>query len=51
MTIYIYLQDSELGHIRTIKLDTFIRIWFDFPNEYIKDKKEIILRRIMIIKK
>ncbi|MGV8171126.1 MAG: cysteine peptidase family C39 domain-containing protein [Candidatus Woesearchaeota archaeon] len=47
----IYLQDPELGHIRALTRKNFMTVWFDFDEEYIKSKKDIILRRIIIIKK
>ena len=45
----IYLQDPELGHQKTIPLLTFMRIWFDFPGDFLASKKELILRRIIVI--
>ncbi len=45
----IYLQDTELGGLRTIPLLTFKRIWFDFRGEFIKSKDDIIIRRIIVV--
>lgn len=47
----IYLQDPELGAIRTLDRQTFFRVWFDFPKSHIRTPKDIILRRIIIIEK
>ena len=45
----IYLQDPSLGHIRAIKISRFLRIWFTFPGRYIKNKDDLILRRMLVI--
>ena len=47
---FIYLQDPEIGKIRKIKRDDFMRVWFDFSGEYIK-VEELIVRQIIAIYK
>ncbi len=47
----IYLQDPELGTIRRINKNTFMKIWFDFQGEYMETAKNLILRRIIVIEK
>jgi predicted double-glycine peptidase len=47
----IYLQDPELGHLRTMDRTTFFRVWFDFDTEFIKTKNDLILRRMIVIYK
>ncbi|MEK7578177.1 MAG: cysteine peptidase family C39 domain-containing protein [Patescibacteria group bacterium] len=47
----IYLQDPEIGGIRKLPLKTFKRIWFDFPDAFIKSKNDLILRRMIVIQK
>jgi len=47
---YIYLQDPEIGKIRKLKRDDFMRVWFDFRGEYIKPE-ELIVRQIITIYK
>ena len=47
----IYLEDPSLGHRRALKLTTFKRLWFDFPNDYLKSKSELIIRRMIVIEK
>jgi predicted double-glycine peptidase len=47
----IYLQDPELGHQRAMRIDQFRRIWFDFPGEYIKTKKDLQLRKMLVLYK
>jgi hypothetical protein len=34
-----------------MKLTTFTRLWFDFPNDYLKSKRELIIRRMITIEK
>jgi ABC-type bacteriocin/lantibiotic exporter with double-glycine peptidase domain len=45
---FIYLQDPEIGKLRKIKLNDFMKVWFDFKGEYIKPD-EIIMRQIITI--
>ena len=45
----IYLEDPSLGHRRALKLSTFMRLWFDFPSNYLRSKDELIIRRMIII--
>ena len=45
----IYLQDPELGRVKKIDRKTFMRVWFDFEDEYLKNSKGLILRRIVVI--
>lgn len=45
----IYLQDPELGGLRTLDRETFFRIWFDFPENFLKTKDDLILRRMIVI--
>ena len=47
---FIYLQDPEIGKIRKIKRDDFMRVWFDFSGKYIK-AEELIVRQIIAIYK
>ncbi|HOF50408.1 MAG TPA: C39 family peptidase [Candidatus Colwellbacteria bacterium] len=48
---HIYLQDPEIGKIRKIKRDDFLKVWFDFKGEYMKSPKDLVLRTIIAIKK
>mgnify|MGYP001120390021 CR=1 FL=1 len=45
----IYLEDPGLGHRRAMKRTTFKRLWFDFPNEYLKSKNDLIIRRMIVV--
>ena len=47
---FIYLQDPEIGRIRKIKRNDFIRVWFDFKGNYLKPE-EFIVRQIIAIYK
>ncbi len=48
---YVYLQDPELGALRKIEKAVFLRVWFDFKGRVIGSKKDMILRRMIILKK
>ena len=45
----IYLEDPGLGHRRAMKRTTFKRLWFDFPDEYLKSKNDLIIRRMIVV--
>ena len=45
----IYLQDPELGRLRSLDIETFQRVWFDFPGDVIRSPKDIIIRRLIAI--
>ena len=47
---YIYLQDPEIGGIRKIAREDFMKVWFDFTGEYIKPD-ELIIRQLIAIYK
>lgn len=45
----IYLEDPELGHQRSLTRETFFRVWFDFPGDYLTSRDDLILRRIIVL--
>lgn len=47
---HIYLQDPEIGKLRKIKKDDFMKVWFDFKGRYIKTD-ELIIRQLIAIYK
>jgi len=47
---FIYLQDPEIGKIRKLKRDDFLKVWFDFEGKYIS-RKGLIIRSLIAIKK
>lgn len=47
----IYLQDPHLGHLRAMKINLFLRLWFTFPDKYIKTKDDLKLRRMLVLYK
>lgn len=47
---FIYLQDPELGAMRKIKREDFMRVWFDFKGDFLKTN-ELIIRQIIAIYK
>ena len=48
---YIYLQDPEIGKLRKITRDDFMKVWFDFAGEYITSWDDIIIRQLIAIYK
>ena len=47
----IYLQDPEIGKMRTLKRDDFMRVWFDFKSSQITSWDEMIIRQLIAIQK
>lgn len=47
----IYLQDPELGKMRIINREEFMRVWFDFTKERIESWDDMIIRQIIVIYK
>lgn len=45
----IYLQDPETAGIRKFGLEAFKRVWFDFPGKRLVSRKDLILRRMIVI--
>ena len=46
---YIYLQDPEIGGLRKLERDDFMRVWFDFKPAYITSGDDIIIRQLIAI--
>jgi len=47
--IYIYLQDPEIGGLRKLERDDFMRVWFDFKSAHINSWEDIIIRQIIAV--
>ena len=47
---FIYLQDPEIGGIRKIARDDFMKVWFDFKGAYLKIE-ELIMRQAIVVSK
>ena len=45
----IYLQDPEIARVRAMNLLTFKRLWFDFPHNHLRSKRDLIIRRLIAI--
>ena len=45
----IYLQDPEIGAMRTIRKDDFLRVWFDFKKDHITSWKDMIIRQLIAV--
>ena len=48
---YIYLQDPEIGAIRKLDRDDFLRVWFDFKASHITSWEDMIIRQLIAIYK
>jgi predicted double-glycine peptidase len=46
---YIYLQDPEIGRLRRLKRDNFMRVWFDFKPAYIISWNDMIIRQLIAV--
>ena len=40
----VYLQDPEIGRMRTVSRKQFYRVWFDFTTDWIEHKDNMVLR-------
>lgn len=45
---HIYLQDPEIGKIRELKREDFVKVWFDFSGEYMQPN-ELIIRQLIAV--
>lgn len=43
------LQDPEIGKLRQIARDDFLKVWFDFTGKYINSWDEMIIRQLIVI--
>lgn len=48
---FIYLQDPEIGKIRKLARDDFLRVWFDYRGEFLRSPKQMIIRRYIAVYK
>jgi len=46
---YIYLQDPEIGTLRKIAREDFLKVWFDFRGEQITSWEDMIVRQLIAI--
>lgn len=47
----IYFLDPEIGHVRAMQLKKFKQVWFDFAGEFLQSKDDLIIRRIIVLRK
>jgi predicted double-glycine peptidase len=45
----VVIMDPSLKGLRKMPIEKFLRVWFDFPGKFIKNSKDLILRRILVI--
>lgn len=46
---YIFLRDPKLKSVRKMDIETFKRVWFDFENDFLQSKDELIIRRMIVL--
>ena len=46
---YIYLQDPEIGGLRRLTREDFLKVWFDFTGSYIKSLDEMLIRPLIAV--
>ncbi len=45
----IFLQDPEIGRMRTIPKEDFIRVWFDFTSDHIEKWEDMVIRQMIAV--
>lgn len=45
----IYLQDPEIGKLRTIARDDFLCVWFDFKSDHITSWDDMVIRQLIAV--
>lgn len=48
---FIYLQDPEIGGVRKLEREDFIRVWFDFKSDHIEKWGDMVIRQLVAIYK
>jgi ABC-type bacteriocin/lantibiotic exporter with double-glycine peptidase domain len=46
---WIYLVDPEFGRRRRLSRPEFRRVWFDYEGEYVRSRKDMIIRQIIVV--
>ena len=46
---FVYLQDPDIADIRKIELIAFERIWFGFDTDIMRTRRDLVLRRMIVI--
>lgn len=46
---HIYLQDPEIGKVRTLDRDDFMRVWFDFKPAHISSWEDMVIRQLIAV--
>ena len=46
---HIYLQDPEIGGLRKLERDDFMRVWFDFKPAHINFWNDMIIRQLIAV--
>jgi ABC-type bacteriocin/lantibiotic exporter with double-glycine peptidase domain len=48
---FIYLQDPEIGKLRKLARNDFLKVWFDFTGEFLESPKQMIIRQLIAVYK
>lgn len=48
---FIYLQDPEIGKIRKLARDDFLRVWFDYSGKFLRLPKQMIIRQCIAVRR
>lgn len=46
---HITLADPEMGKTRRLDRNTFFRVWFDFPEAYLRTKNDLHIRHLIAV--
>ena len=46
---HIFLQDPEIGELRTLNRDDFMSVWFDFKKDHITSWEDMIIRQLIVV--
>jgi len=46
---HIYLQDPEIGRMRKLKRQDFLKVWFDYLGDYLKSPKQLVIREMIAV--
>ena len=46
---HIYFQDPEIGRLRKLSRDDFLRVWFDFKSDHITSWDDMVVRQLIAV--
>lgn len=45
----VIMMDPELGRTRRVKIETFMRVWFDFEPGTLPSRESLVVRRMIVV--